>query len=125
VAVLQQAPETFGIKATRWRLADLGQALPWLAEYSLPGLWQALKRLGLVRKRGRLSVHSPDPNYQEKLFSIEQALAVAQEHPERVSVVYGDEFSLYRQPTLGLVYAPKGEEPKAPPLPKGQHLSAH
>lgn len=73
----------------------------------------ALKRLGVLRKRGRLSIHSPDPDYEAKLFRIEQAIEAALRHPERVSLVYGDEFSLYRQPTLASVYARKGEEPKA------------
>ena len=113
MAVLQQAPETFGINATRWCLTHLRKALPWLSTYSLPGIWLALGRLGLGRKRGRLSVHSPDRQYQEKLCRIQQVRQVAHRYPQRVVMVYGDEFSLYRQPTLGPVYALKGEEPRA------------
>lgn len=99
----------------RWRLADLRDcgALPWLGRYSLSGIWQALRRLGVRPKRGRLSVHSPDPRYTEKCFAVQQAVALARRYPERVRVVYGDEFSLYRQPTLAPVMAPAGRTPKA------------
>lgn len=97
----------------RWRLADLRQAVPWLASYSLAGIWRALRRLGVRPKRGRLSVHSPDPRYEQKCFVIALACALAQRSPQRVRVLYADEVSVYRQPTLAAVYAPAGRTPKA------------
>jgi transposase len=89
-----------------------------LAASSLAGLSRAVRRLGLTRQRGRLSVHSPDPAYAAKRAWIARALAAARataaaEPVARVTVLYGDEFSLRRQPTLGPTWAPAGAEPVA------------
>ncbi len=73
----------------------------------------ALSRLKVRRKRGRLKLHSPDLAYRIKLEWVQQALALARSHPQQVRVLFGDEFSLYRQPSLAPVYAPVGHEPIA------------
>lgn len=98
---------------SRWRLVDLAQVIPSFANYTLAGISLALKRLKVRRKRGRLSIHSPDLAYQSKMSWVERACALARQASERVSILYGDEFSLYRQPTLGPLYAQAGQEPKA------------
>lgn len=120
--MLHQAPERFGLARVRWRLADLRQvathpactALAPLAHYSLPGLWRVVQRLGLHPKRGRLSLHSPDPQYAEKVFAIRQVQALAQRFPARVRLVYADEAGCYRQPTLANRFASAQQEPTAP-----------
>jgi len=94
-------------------LVDLQGVVPWLAAYTLPGIWQALRRLGVRPKRGRLSLHSPDPQYAQKCFALQQAEAVARRFPQRVRLLYADECSLYRQPTLAPAYARRGATPKA------------
>jgi len=86
--------------------------LPWLHAYSLPGLSVALRRLRVRRKRGRLRMHSPDLAYATKLAWLRRVRARAAQEPT-VRLLYGDEFSLYRQPTLGAVYAARGAEPTA------------
>jgi hypothetical protein len=111
---VHQAPELHGISRSRWRLDDLQRVVPGLAQYSRSGVWRALRRLGVARRRGRLSLHSPDPAYREKMARVEAARAGARQEPERVRLLYGDEFSLHRQPTLGPVYAARGQAPKAP-----------
>lgn len=113
VETARQPPELHGVNRSRWRLADLKAVVPWLADYSLPGVSRALRRLGATRRRGRLAVHSPDPDYQTKLAAVERALALARRPGGEVAVLYGDEFSLCRQPTLGPTYAPRGEGPTA------------
>jgi transposase len=87
--------------------------LPWLRGYSLSGMCKALQRLNIPRKRGRLCVHSPDPQYHIKMRWIEQAQQKAKEEPDKVVVLYADELSFYRRPELagGGVYHPAGEEP--------------
>lgn len=101
---------------SRWRLRDLQElaALPWLAAYSLPGIWQAVERLGIHYKRGRLRLHSPDPAYEAKVFALQQAQAIARRFPERVRLLYADEVGCYRQPTLADRYACCAHEPTAP-----------
>jgi hypothetical protein len=113
VTTVRRTPECFGIPRARWRLCDLRAALPWLADYTDGGVSLALKRLGIRLKRGRLRVHSPDPAYLTKLGWIARALAAAAADPEGCVVLWGDEMSLYRQPTLAGRYFPVGEEPTA------------
>jgi len=111
--ITRQRPDLHGIERSRWRLADLREALPWLNSYSLPGICQALRRLGVKRKQGRLSVYSPDPQYVIKMKWIERACERAKLHPGEVIVLYADELSFYRRPELagGGIYHPTGEEP--------------
>jgi transposase len=110
---VHQAPSLYGLSRSRWRLADLRDTLSWLRSYSLAGISRALRRLGLSRQRGRVAVHSPDPAYQKKLALVRQAVALAREPDSNVTVLYGDEFSFYRQPTLAQSYAPRGCSPIA------------
>lgn len=111
VTTVRQTPECFGLARTRWRLADFRTVLPWLHHYSDAGVALALKRLGVRLKRGRLRLHSPDPAYATKLTWIAQALGRAAHDPARSVVVWGDEASIYRQPTRAERYFPVGEEP--------------
>ncbi len=110
---VRQTPECFGLAPARWRLADFRAVLPWLHDYSDAGVSLALKRLGIRLKRGRLRVHSPDPAYGTKLTWITQALLRAAQEPERFVVIWRDEASIYRQPTLADRYFPLDEEPTA------------
>lgn len=79
----------------------------------MAGISRALHRLGIRRTRGHLHIPSPDPAYQAKLAWIERAATRARADPAHVRLLYGDEFSLYRQPSLADVYAPRGWEPTA------------
>ena len=113
IETLHQPPTAYGLAQPRWRLADLWAVYPAVAGYSLSGLSQALRRLGVRRHRGRLGVHSPDPDYAPKLAAIAAALAMARAQPAGVSLVYADEFTLTRQPTLAAVWAAQGTDPVA------------
>jgi transposase len=112
VELTRQAPEARGLPRTRWRLRDLRDALPALAGYSLAGICRALTRLGIGRQRGHFRHRSPDPQYREKLAAVEAARARAA--GGAAALLFGDEFSLYRQPTLGPAYCPPGAPPAAP-----------
>ena len=112
--MLRQPPALHGIRRARWRLRDLRQVVPWLRRYTLPGLCRLLQRLRIRWKRGRLRVHSPDRAYATKLAWIARAHQQARAQPAHVRLCYGDEFSLYRQPTLSGTYAAVGTEPTAP-----------
>lgn len=94
-------------------MADLRAAVPALSAYSVSGISRLLRRLGIRLKRGRLRLHSPDPAYDAKRTRIARASALARAHPTRVAVVYGDEMSCYRQPTLAGRWFPVGTEPTA------------
>lgn len=110
---MRREPRALGVDRARWRLADLGAAVPWLAAYTPGGVGKLLRRLGVRLKRGRLRVHSPDPAYDAKVARVGRARALAREHPARVAVWYGDEASVHRQPTLAGRWFPVGAEPTA------------
>lgn len=59
-----------------------------------------LQRLGIVKKQGRIGLHSPDADYQAKLTYLKQCWDEALADPAHVHFLYLDEFSYYRQPTL-------------------------
>jgi transposase len=63
-----------------------------------------LVKLGLSYKRGRLYVHSPDPDYDRKLAYIAQITAQVQTEPSHV-LLYADEFTYYRRPSVAQGYA--------------------
>ena len=74
-----------------------------------------LDRLELRLKRGRDYVHSPDAHYVEKLADIVTALERAINSDGRVVVVFADEFTFHRQPTLARDWCVIGRtaQPKA------------
>lgn len=111
---MRRTPESVGIERSRWRLRDLRAALPAFAHYTDAALSRVLKRLGVRLKRGRLRVQSPDPAYLTKLIWISAAWLRALTEPARVALVFGDEVSLYRQPTLADRYFPVSAEPTTP-----------
>lgn len=111
IAAVQRDPRHDGIARSRWRLADLAVVVPALATYSRSGLSRLVRRLGCSRQRGRLHLHSPDPAYAAKAAAIADVVTRARTAPATVTVCYGDEMSLYRQPTLAAQWAPVGREP--------------
>ena len=83
---------------------------PWLKLTTHGSLSQLLKRLGISYKRGRDYVHSPDPDYLNKLNLIEQMKQRAIDQPQRYVFLYLDQLTYYRQPTLAQAYEEIGEK---------------
>jgi len=111
--VLGRAPRLLGVDRTRWTLAAIRTACPWLAAHSPSGVWRVLTSLGLSCKRGRPHLHSPDPAYDAKRAAVAACLAAARASDGRRVVVYQDEVTLHRQPTLAPAWAARG---RAQPL---------
>lgn len=82
--------------------------MPALAGYSLVGVWKVLRRLKLRYKRGREYLHSPDALYGQKMAYVEAASQWVQTHPDTAVMVYVDELTYYRRPSLASAYAPRG-----------------
>lgn len=76
--------------------------------HTVAGLWQLLRRLGIHYKRARDYLHSPDGHYTEKLAWITECLQCVRCEPQRYVILYMDEFTFYRQPTLASAYALQG-----------------
>jgi transposase len=106
--LLHQSPRDYGVARSRWRLQDVGKALKWLNGCSEASIYKVLKRLGFSRKRAMNFIHSPDPNYHQKWRAILQAFWEAANHPDETVILFLDEFSYYRQPTLAHAYHTRG-----------------
>ena len=108
--VVHRSPRLYGLPRSNWRQRDLQQVIDWLQALSLSGICRLLRRLKVVYKRGRASVHSPDLAYNEKLALIAQARARSQADPERFPFLYADETTYDLRPRVSRAYAPRGRE---------------
>ena len=95
---------------SRWWLDGVRQAVDWLRDRTLSGVWRVLRRLGGRYKRGRQYLHSPDPAYPAKLARLRCTLGLARWNPERYVVLFSDEFTYYRRPSLAQGYALVGQD---------------
>jgi hypothetical protein len=112
--VLHRDPRTCGVARTRWTLDSLATACQrWLAPLSRGGLSRLLDRLDLSWQRARSYIHSPDALYTTKLAAIDRLRQQAAGETARLVLIYLDEVSIARQPTLAPVWAPRGEQPRA------------
>lgn len=112
--LLHQSPRRYGILQTRWRLQDVGRALCWLEGVSDPGIYKVLKRLGFSRKQALNFIQSPDPAYRGKWQKILAAYQHAWTEPDKVILLFQDEFTYYRQPTLNRAWHGRGKgQPRA------------
>ena len=118
--MLGSDPREHGQDQTRWTLAGLRAVVPSFAGASRSGIWRVLKAAGLRYKRGRDHLHSPDPRYQEKVAHLRRIQARVAAQPDAAVLLYQDEVTSYRQPSLASGYAPRGRpEPRAARSLKG------
>lgn len=112
--MLASDPRDWRQPQTRWTLEALRDGVPSYWEYSLSGVWRILARHKLRWKRGRDHVRSPDPDYQAKLAQVEARRAEVLVHPAGAVLLYLDEVTYYRQPSLSFGYAAaRSTEPRA------------
>ena len=103
-----QDPGQVNAHQTRWTLRTLGDVVPWLINISVPGIHQILCRLGISYKRARAYVRSPDTDYAKKIARLQQVLEETRQQPQTSVVLYQDEFSFYRNPTIAKDWARTG-----------------
>ena len=108
--VVRRSPRLFGLARSRWRLADLGQVVPWLRGRCPASIHRILRRLALRYKRGRAAFHSPDLAYDAKLAAVTAAQLLARAHPQAVVLLYQDEFTYYRRPSVARGWAPQATD---------------
>jgi hypothetical protein len=78
--------------------------LDYLRLTTLSGLHGLLDRLDIVWKRGRDHVHSPDLRYDLKRAEVARVIAESIADPGDTVVLYQDEVTIYRQPTVSYAY---------------------
>ncbi len=111
--VIRREPRCLGLEQTRWTLESL---LPQISDFRLAGpssLWHLLDRLDIHWLRGREHVHSPDPLYQAKCAFIEQVSQRVRKSEGQEIMLYQDECSYDRQPSLACAYAPTRDPVRA------------
>jgi hypothetical protein len=106
--LVRRSPRTDDCQQTRWTLAAIRTAAWRLAGCTLPGIQRILKRLGIHWKRAREAIYSPDPQYEAKLAQVAQVRRAAAASGGRRVVVFLDEVTIGRQPTVATAYAPAG-----------------
>jgi transposase len=109
-AHVQQRPEAFGQTRSRWSLTLLRETVTALSGLSVSGVWRVLRRLDIRYKRGREYVHSPDPEYAAKMARVAVLVAEARESNGRIVVVFEDELTFYRRPSVNRAYARVGAQ---------------
>lgn len=106
--LVRRAPRLLGAECTRWTLAAIREAVPWLAERSLSGIWRLLARFGIAHKGARDRVPSPDPRYEAKRAAIAASRAASRAGDGRVVTLFLDEVSVGRQPTRAAAWEARG-----------------
>jgi len=106
--LIRRDPRQCGLERSRWTLSLVAERCHWLGRISLSGMSRVLGRLGISYKRGREYIHSPDPHYVGKLEYLDNLVAQARGCSGRLAVVYQDELTYYRQPTVAPDYGERG-----------------
>jgi transposase len=111
---VRREPAQWGYTQSRWSLARIAQCCDWLHSTSLGGISQILHRLGIHYKRARSYVHSPDREYEAKVSYATLCRMRAWYDPVRYVLLYLDEFTYTRHPSLGDDYEQQGHyQPRA------------
>jgi transposase len=105
---VHRSPRVAGLDRSRWTLAALLTALLWLGGLTAGGLSRLLARLGVRYRRGQEHIHSPDPEYDAKMAAVAAARAAATARRGAVVLVYQDEFTAYRRPSLARAWHEAG-----------------
>ncbi len=106
---LRQAPASpnqgRALAPSRWSLQRIRETFPFLANYSLPGVWKVLHSYDLRLRMGRNQLYSPDPDYQSKRQHLLWVLAQAGAHPSQAIVLFLDQMGYRRWPEPAVDWA--------------------
>ena len=114
------SPRKWDLARNRWRLRDLVGGVRWLAGISVSGVWRVLRRLKYTRRQAQPFVRSPDVDYDAKWRAILRAYADAVEQPAAVRLIFCDEVTYFRQPSVAPLYARRGGK-----APRAEHVTGH
>jgi transposase len=106
--VVHRSPRLGGLPRSRWTLKLLLGAVLWLSSLSLSGAHRLLRRLDLTYRRGQQRLHSPDPDYLAKVQAIKKIRAEARCSGGKVVLLYLDEHTFYRRPSVACCYTVVG-----------------
>ena len=108
--MVRRDPHQFGLPRSRWTLHDLREQLPAWQVHTDGGMHQLLQRLDIHYKRARSYIHSPDPFYTQKRARQALIQARVQDQTPSEVVLFQDECSIRRQPSVGYNYEASGSD---------------
>ncbi|WP_074025451.1 IS630 family transposase, partial [Xenorhabdus eapokensis] len=107
--LLKLSPQQFGYERSRWSLELFMIQLNELThiKFSISTLYRFLCKNQIVWRRAAPTLHEKDPEYEEKMKQINQALlGASKEHP----VFYEDEVDIHFNPKIGSDWYLKGQQ---------------
>jgi transposase len=107
---VHRSPELFEIDRSTWTLSTIRSVTAWMSQVSLTTVQKYLHRFRLSYKRGRQHVHSPDPQYHQKMEAIALARDLALQAPSDVVFLYQDEHTANLRPVVGRSYGGRGDK---------------
>lgn len=118
--LVERDPREFQQAGSRWTLDKIRNVGFWLSSYTRSGIWRMLQALRVHWKHARDHVRSPDPAYVAKQAYVTRCRAQVQAAPTRAVLLFEDEFTYYRQPSLAPGWAATGS---THPLAERSHRS--
>jgi hypothetical protein len=106
--LVRREPQELGEHGNRWTLAGVQRVCTWLQTLTPQRVWQIFQTLHIHYKRGRDYMHSPDPDYIAKLRDVHIQVQQLPQANGLVVVLFQDELTYYRQPTLARAYEAAG-----------------
>lgn len=103
--VLSQDETAETVPTSRWKLETIREAVTWLQNYSLSGVWRMLQRYGLKMRTASVQQYSPDPDYEQKVAHLLACLQDTAQHPQANVFLFLDEMGYYRWPEPAPVWA--------------------
>ena len=117
--VLASDPREHGQAQTRWTLAALRAAVPSFAGASLSGIWRVLPTASCAGGGGATISTARTRAYQEKLAHLATIRAHVDAAPLGAALLYLDEVTYYRQPSLATATPRPAARTPAPSAPPG------
>jgi DDE superfamily endonuclease len=93
---------------SRWTLDKIRRVCVFIGHYTRSGIWRVLQALRVHWKHARDHVRSPDPDYLAKQAYVTRCWEQVQAAADSQVLLFQDEFTYYRQPTLAAGWAAAG-----------------
>jgi hypothetical protein len=106
--LVERDPREYYQTGSRWTLDKIRSGCCFIRHYTRAGIWRVLQALRVHWQHARDHVRSPDPAYLAKQAYGERCWEQVQAAADTQVLLFPDEFTYYRQPTLAASGAATG-----------------
>jgi hypothetical protein len=106
--LVERDPREYYQTGSRWTLDKIRSVCCFIRHYTRAGIWRVLQALRVHWQHARDHVRSPDPAYLAKQAYGERCWEQVQAAADTQVLLFPDEFTYYRQPTLAASGAATG-----------------